>query len=53
MGLLDEAGYLPYVCQFALRANLTGCAQMIYRAPDAERTVPPDTGPSVPFGREA
>jgi CubicO group peptidase (beta-lactamase class C family) len=43
VGLLDEAGYLPYLCQFVPAATLSGCAQTIYRAADADRIVPPDT----------
>jgi CubicO group peptidase (beta-lactamase class C family) len=43
VGLLDEAAYLPYLCQFALQATLTSCAEMIYRAADRDRVVPPDT----------
>ncbi len=43
VGLLDEAAFLPYLCQFVPGATLTGCAETIYRAPDAGRSVPPDT----------
>jgi CubicO group peptidase (beta-lactamase class C family) len=42
-GLFDAPAYLPYLCQFAPRASLSGCGQMIYQAEDADRVVPPDT----------
>jgi CubicO group peptidase (beta-lactamase class C family) len=43
VGLLDEAAYAPYVCQFVVRGTLTACARTIYQAADADRVVPPDT----------
>jgi CubicO group peptidase (beta-lactamase class C family) len=43
VGLLDEATYPPYLCQYVPQGTLTGCAQMIYKAADSDRIVPPDT----------
>jgi CubicO group peptidase (beta-lactamase class C family) len=43
LGLLDEPGYPPYLCQFSPRSMLTACARSIYQAADADRIVPPDT----------
>jgi CubicO group peptidase (beta-lactamase class C family) len=43
VALVDEAAYPPYLCQFIPAFTLSGCAEAIYRAPDADRIVPPDT----------
>jgi CubicO group peptidase (beta-lactamase class C family) len=43
VGLLEEAAYPPYLCQFVPSGTLTACAQRIYRAADGDRVVPPDT----------
>jgi CubicO group peptidase (beta-lactamase class C family) len=43
VGLLDEATYPPYLCQFLAAANLSSCAQILYQAADSSRIVPPDT----------
>jgi CubicO group peptidase (beta-lactamase class C family) len=40
---LDDATYLPYVCQFVPGGTLTACGRTIYQASDADRVVPPDT----------
>jgi CubicO group peptidase (beta-lactamase class C family) len=43
VGLLDEATYPPYLCQFVPGGTLTSCARTIYQAADSDRIVPPDT----------
>jgi CubicO group peptidase (beta-lactamase class C family) len=43
VGLLDEATYPPYLCQYVPAGTLSACARTIYQAADADRIVPPDT----------
>ena len=43
VGLVDDPLYLPYICQYRHVGSLTGCAQKIYQANDADEIVPPDT----------
>lgn len=43
VGLLDDATYPPYLCQFLAAGNLSSCAQTLYQAADSARIVPPDT----------
>lgn len=43
VGLLDDAGYLPYLCQFLNNGTLRECAEAIYTADDLADRVPPDT----------
>ncbi len=43
VGLLDNPFYQPYGCQYRPAGTLAGCAEAIYRADDAARTIAPDT----------
>ena len=43
VGLLDDPGYRPYLCQFVSRGALATCARDIYHADDADAVIPPDT----------
>jgi CubicO group peptidase (beta-lactamase class C family) len=43
VGLLDEATYPPYLCQFLPAGTLGSCGQTLYQAADSTRIVPPDT----------
>ncbi len=43
VGLVDDALYMPYLCQYTPFGSLSSCAWTIYAANDSADIVPPDT----------
>lgn len=43
VGLIDDALYAPYICQYLDFGNITTCGAKIYTADDAADRVPPDS----------
>ncbi len=44
VGLLDDTGYGPYICQFVQSGTMQSCAEQVFTTPDDDADIsPPDT----------